>query len=75
MGQNMFTRVVAARTKPGKASELVRTYQEKVLPLLGEQRGLVEAILLVPDTDPDQVLAISVWENRLRCCQFFQPRP
>jgi hypothetical protein len=53
----MFTRVVTARTKPGKASQFVGTIQAKVLPLLEQQRGFVDAILFVSDTDPDQVLA------------------
>lgn len=60
----MFTRVVAARTKVGKASEFVAVIQEKILPLLEEQRGFVDAILLVSDTDLNQVLAISVWESK-----------
>ena len=62
----MFTRVVAARAKFGKASQLVSTMQEeKVLPLVEQQRGFVDAILLVSDTDPNQFLAISVWESKL----------
>lgn len=34
----MFTRVVAIRTKPGKANELAKTIHDKILPILEDFR-------------------------------------
>ena len=60
----MFTRVVAIRTKPGKATEFNRTIHDRILPILEDQPGFVEEILLVSDTEPDQILALSFWKSR-----------
>jgi heme-degrading monooxygenase HmoA len=60
----MFGRVVAVNTKEGKARELAKTIQEKILPILQSQPGFVDEIVLISDTDPDQVLALSFWESQ-----------
>jgi heme-degrading monooxygenase HmoA len=59
----MFTRVVAVRTKPGKAKEFVKTIHDKILPILEDQPGFVDEILLVSSTEPDQILALSFWRS------------
>ena len=51
----MFGRVVAVNTKEGKARQLTRTIQEQILPILQSQPGLVDEIVLISDTDPDQI--------------------
>jgi quinol monooxygenase YgiN len=64
-GRNaMFSRVVAVRTKPGKTRELTKTIQDKIVPILKSQPGFVDEILLVSDTEPDQILALSFWESQ-----------
>jgi quinol monooxygenase YgiN len=60
----MFTRVVAIRTKPGKAKALAKTIQDKILPILEAESGFVEEIVLVSDTEPDQILALSFWKSQ-----------
>jgi len=60
----MFSRVVAVRTKPEKARQFAKTIQDKVLPILEEQPGFVDEIILVSDTDPDEILALSFWESQ-----------
>ena len=60
----MFTRVVAIRTKPGKATEFSRTIHDKVLSILEDQPGFVDEIVLVSNTEPDQILALSFWKSR-----------
>jgi heme-degrading monooxygenase HmoA len=63
-GNVMFTRVVAVRTKEGKARQLVKTIQERILPILESQTGFVDEVVLISDTDPDQILALSFWKNQ-----------
>ena len=53
----MFSRVVAVRTKEGKARQLAKTIQEKILPILESQTGFVDVVILISDTEPDQILA------------------
>jgi heme-degrading monooxygenase HmoA len=60
----MFTRVVAVNTKPGKVRDLSKTIRDKILPILEDQPGFMDAILLVSDTEPDQILALSFWKSQ-----------
>ena len=60
----MFARVVAVSTKPGKARDLSKTIHDKILPILEDQPGFVDEILLVSDTEPDKILALSFWESQ-----------
>jgi quinol monooxygenase YgiN len=60
----MFTRVVAVTTKPGNVRELSKTIHDKVLPILEGEPGFVDIILLVSDTVPNQILALSFWESQ-----------
>jgi heme-degrading monooxygenase HmoA len=60
----MFTRVVELTSKPGKSKELAQTTNEKVVPILKKQRGFVDEMLLVSDTEPDRILGISFWNSK-----------
>ena len=60
----MFTRVVAVKTKPEKAKEFAKTVHNKILPILEDQPGFVDEILLVSNTEPDQILALSFWKSQ-----------
>ena len=60
----MFSRVVAVRTMPGKARELAKTIQEKILPIIEAQPGFVDEIVLVSNTERDQILALSFWKSQ-----------
>ena len=60
----MFTRVVAVRTKKGKSGELAKTIRHKILPILEDQPGFVDEILLVSNTEPDQILSLSFWKSQ-----------
>ena len=60
----MFSRVVAVRTKEGKARQLAKTIQEKILPILESQTGFVDEVILISDTEPDQILALSFWKTQ-----------
>jgi len=60
----MVARVVAVRTKSGKAREFAKTIHDRIIPMLEDQQGFVDEILLVSDTEPDQMLALSFWENQ-----------
>jgi heme-degrading monooxygenase HmoA len=60
----MFTRVVELSSKSGKARELCNTIDDKVLPILKRQAGFVDEIVIVSDTEPDRILALSFWNTR-----------
>jgi len=60
----MFTRVVEVTSKTGKARDLTRTVNEKVLAILKNQTGFLDEITLVSDEDPNRILAISFWKSK-----------
>jgi heme-degrading monooxygenase HmoA len=60
----MFTRIVEVTAKSGKARELATIINDKVLPILKKQTGFVDETVLVSDTDPNRVLALSFWNSK-----------
>jgi len=60
----MYTRVVEITSKSGKARELCSIIDDKVLPLLKRQAGFVDETVIVSDTEPNRVLALSFWKTR-----------
>lgn len=60
----MFTRIVEMSTKAGKAKELSRTINDKVLSLLKNQPGFVDEIILISPQSPDRLLALSFWQTK-----------
>lgn len=60
----MFTRVVEVTTKPGKARELSRTINDKVITILNNQPGFVDELVLISEENPDQIFAMSFWRSR-----------
>jgi heme-degrading monooxygenase HmoA len=60
----MFTRTVEVTTKPGKARELATVINDRVLSILKKQAGFVDETVLVSDSEPDRVLAISFWNKK-----------
>src|SRR5215469_15700655 len=61
---NMFTRVVELTSKSGKSKELSNMINEKAIPILKQQRGFQDEIVLVSDTEPDRILGVSFWDTR-----------
>ena len=60
----MFTRVVETTSKHGRARELCYTIDEKVLPILKKQTGFVDELVMLSNTDPNKVIAISFWKTK-----------
>jgi heme-degrading monooxygenase HmoA len=60
----MYTRVVEIHSKSGKARELCNAIDDKVLPILNKQPGFVDETVIVSDTEPNHILALSFWKSR-----------
>jgi heme-degrading monooxygenase HmoA len=59
----MFTRVLEFTAKQGKAREVSSVLNDKVLPMLRNQPGFVDAVVLVSTTEPDRLLGLSFWQS------------
>jgi heme-degrading monooxygenase HmoA len=60
----MYTSVVDLTTKHGTAHELTQAIDDIVLPILKKQTGFVDEAVIVSDTEPNRILAISFWNTR-----------
>ena len=59
----MFTRIVEVTSKPGKSHEVADLIHQKILPILRQQTGFIDEIILESDTEPDLVVAMSFWKT------------
>ena len=60
----MFTRAVELISKSGKSKELSKTINDTVLPILRKQQGFMDEMVLVSNTEPDRILALSFWKTQ-----------
>lgn len=68
----MFARMIQLVAKEGRGKELQKNLGERSLQTLKEQPGFVEAISLVPETEQDQVVGISIWRSKSDADKFIQ---
>jgi hypothetical protein len=60
----MFTRVVEITSRSGKATDLTRIVENKVIPFLKSQPGFLDEITMFSDMNPNLILAISFWKTK-----------
>jgi heme-degrading monooxygenase HmoA len=60
----MYTSVVDLTTKQGTASELTQAVNDEVRPILEKQTGFVDVTVIISDTEPNRILALSFWNTR-----------
>jgi heme-degrading monooxygenase HmoA len=68
----MFANMIQLAAKQGRGKELTKLMTERSLTVLKQQPGFVEAIALTPETEPDQVVGISVWNSKADADRFTQ---
>lgn len=60
----MFVRLVEMNAKAGKGGELARLIHDQALPILKNQAGFVDEVILFSPETPDRGVALSFWEGR-----------
>ena len=58
----MNARVVMVQSQPGQRDEMIRIYQESVVPVAQQQPGFKGALLLT-DRHSDKGISITLWES------------
>jgi quinol monooxygenase YgiN len=61
---SMHTRVIDITSKEGKARELCRTIEDRVLPILKKQHGFIDELVMVSENDPNHLIVQSFWNTR-----------
>lgn len=59
----MFSRVTALNVQPGRIDELLRIYEESILPNASIQKGF-KGSLLLRDPESNKALLITSWETQ-----------
>jgi len=60
----MIARLVQITTKPGQLQEFVKVMAERNLPILKQQLGFVDAVVLASDPQRDQLVGIAIWRTK-----------
>ena len=60
----MFTRIVECRIRPEQRETANQTLRQQILPLLQKQTGFVDELALISETDPERLVAISLWKSK-----------
>jgi quinol monooxygenase YgiN len=60
----MYARIVEFVPKPGKKEEIVNVVRKDVLPLLKRQPGFLELLPFVPESETDNLIAVTLWAER-----------
>jgi heme-degrading monooxygenase HmoA len=68
----MFASMIQLVAKQGRGKELTKAMTERSLTVLKQQPGFVEAIALTPETEPDRVVGISIWNTKEDADRFTQ---
>ena len=69
----MFSQIIELTAIPGQATELVKAIRDQALPqVIRPSPGWVDEIVLLSDTDPNHVTAISFWRSKEDADRFNQ---
>ncbi len=60
----MFVRILDMNAKTGKGKELARAINDQALPILKNQPGFVDEVVLFSPDNPDRGVALSFWKSR-----------
>lgn len=58
----MISRVVTVQIKPGSLDEAVHIYQEGILPIVQQQKGYRQ-VLVLTDTENNKLLIVGLWDD------------
>src|SRR5215469_14436339 len=64
--------MIQLAAKEGRGKDLTKALTERSLAVLKQQSGFVEAIALIPETDQDHILGISIWNSKADADRFTQ---
>jgi quinol monooxygenase YgiN len=61
----MYSHIIELTAKPGQAKALVNALRDQAIPqIIRHSEGFVDEIVLLSDTDPNHVTAISFWRSK-----------
>jgi choline dehydrogenase-like flavoprotein len=68
----MYSHIIELAARPGRAKELVDAIRDQAIPqIIQSSEGFVDEIVLLSDTDPNHVTAISFWRSKQDADRFY----
>lgn len=68
----MYSHIIELNARPGRARELVDAIRDQAIPqIIRPSEGFVDEIVLLSDTDPNHVTAISFWRAKTDAERFY----
>ena len=68
----MYSHVIELTAKPGQARSLVDAIRDQAIPqVIRPSAGFVDEIVLLSDTDPNHVTALSFWRSQQDAERFY----
>ena len=68
----MYARMIQLTAKPGRGKELLDTMADRPLAVLKQQPGFVQGIALIPETESDLFIGLSIWKSKADADRFAQ---
>lgn len=60
----MYMRLTFCRFSPSTIQEAKRTYMEEIIPVLLQQKGIIDALLMEPTDQSDDFISITQWNSK-----------
>lgn len=60
----MYARITQFTAKPGEGPNLGKEMRERGLPILKQQPGFIDVLALSSDTDPNQLVGVTIWKSK-----------
>lgn len=59
----MFVRLTYFSIPPERAEDLKKIYYDDVAPVIRQQMGIIDVMLMVPGHSDDEYISCSIWKN------------
>jgi quinol monooxygenase YgiN len=64
MEDSMFARIAQVTAKPGQASNISQAARERLVPMLKQQAGFVDVVILNSESDPNEFVTITLYKSK-----------
>jgi len=60
----MVARIAQVTAKPGQASNISQAARERLVPMLKQQAGFIDAVILNSESDPNEFVTITLYKSK-----------
>ena len=60
----MWVRLTIGKIKPDCVDELRKIYNEDIIPVVKEFEGMIDAMLMEPESKEDDFISCGIWESK-----------